>query len=118
MGGLTLIPTHNEFGDLFSFDWGVTWSVSRRRSVGAGPGDPGARALRLGPRPFSISVIDSLGGGFVWVAQLRKQTLLSQSTYGCCAGLSGPWLVTTGSSLAAQIGHRLLRRPLRNSPSD
>ena len=27
--------------------------------------DPGSRALRLGPRPFSVRVVDSFGTGFV-----------------------------------------------------
>ena len=63
---------------------GVT--VPNPYSLTAGPwtGAPYPRAPRLGPRAFSVSVVNSLGGGFVWVAQLRKQTLLSQSTYGCC----------------------------------
>ena len=46
---------------------------------------PNPRAPRLGPRAFSISLVNSFGGNFVWVAQLRKQTLLSPSTYGCYA---------------------------------
>ena len=41
---------------------------------------PYPRAPRLGPRPFSISLVNSLGGSFVWGAQLRKQTLLRLST--------------------------------------
>ena len=43
------------------------------------------RAPRLGPRAFSVGVVNSLRGSFVWVAQLKKQTLLSPSTYGCFA---------------------------------
>ena len=38
-------------------------------SLANGPGMTGApdpRAPRLGPRAFSISVVDSFGGGFVW----------------------------------------------------
>ena len=46
---------------------------------------PNPRAMRLGPRAFSISLVNSLGGGFVCHHQLRKQTSLSPSTNGCCA---------------------------------
>ena len=31
-----------------------------------GTGTPNFRALRLGPWAFSISVVNSFGGGFVW----------------------------------------------------
>jgi hypothetical protein len=34
--------------------------------------DPRSRAPRLGPRAFSISVVDSLGGNFVWVKRLKS----------------------------------------------
>ena len=47
--------------------------------------DPEPRAVRLGCRPFSISLVNSFGGIFVWVAQLRKQTLLRLSTNDCYA---------------------------------
>ena len=43
----------------------------------AGPGTPYRRALRLGPRPFSFSVVNSFGGNFVWfqraVFQMGKE---------------------------------------------
>ena len=32
-----------------------------------GPGPPCSRAPRLGPRPFSISVVNSFWGNFVWM---------------------------------------------------
>ena len=32
-----------------------------------GPGPPDHRAPRLGPRAFSISLVNSFGGNFVWL---------------------------------------------------
>ena len=46
---------------------------------------PHPRAPRLGPRAFSIGLVNSFEGNFVWVAQLRKQTLLRLSTNDCYA---------------------------------
>ena len=40
----------------------------------AGHGTPNHRALRLGPRAFSGSVVDSLGGNFVWARHLYSRT--------------------------------------------
>lgn len=45
--------------------------------------DTGSGTVRLGPRPFSISVVNSFGGNFVCCHQLGKQTLPSPSTNGC-----------------------------------
>ena len=64
---------------------GVTVPNAFSRVTRTRTGPPYHTAPRLGPRAFSISVVDSFGGNFVWVAQLRKQTLLSPSTYGCHA---------------------------------
>ena len=45
---------------------GVTVAVRYGRDCGAWTGDPGPRAPRLGPRGFSISLVNSFGGNFVW----------------------------------------------------
>ena len=37
------------------------------RTKGHPPRDPGPSAARLGPRAFSVGVVDSLGEGFVWI---------------------------------------------------
>ena len=53
------------------------WPVDQRQGLlcliaavelqDAGPGTPNHRALRLGPRAFSISLVNSFGGNFVWL---------------------------------------------------
>ena len=40
-------------------------------TIGAS-GSPNHRALRLGPRPSSISLVDSFGLGFVWMPSLLR----------------------------------------------
>ena len=53
-------------------------------AIGAS-GSPNPRAPRLGPRAFSISLVNSFGGNFVFHFQLRKQTWPSLNTDGWCA---------------------------------
>ena len=46
---------------------GVTVSNHYGSAAIGASGSPNHRALRLGPRPFSISVVNSFGGNFVWI---------------------------------------------------
>ena len=39
---------------------------SQTKGPGPWTGDPRSRALRLGHRPFSVRIVDSLDWGFVW----------------------------------------------------
>jgi len=64
---------------------GLLCLIAKVEPYDLGTGTPNYRASRLGPRAFSISRVNSLGGGFVCHHQLRKQTSLSPSTNGCCA---------------------------------
>ena len=52
-----------------------------------GPAPLYPRAPRLGPRAFSVSLVNSLGGSFVCQHQLRKQTLLRLSANDCYADM-------------------------------
>jgi len=46
----------------------------------ADPRDPGSSALRLAPRGFSVGVVVSLGGGFVWKIAISIHAPISNST--------------------------------------
>ena len=64
-----LSPIKTNFQEA-AWRWAATlggyWDHSRQ-SKGPGPqtGDPGSRAVRLGPWAFSVKVVHSLGDGFV-----------------------------------------------------
>ena len=60
-GGLLLCP-------------GVTTANRYRADAFAAKGPPNRRAPRLGPRPFSISLVNSFGGNFVWQLHLYSRT--------------------------------------------
>ena len=47
---------------------GLLCPIERIETQDQGPrtGDPVSGVVRLGPRAFSISVLDPFGGGFVW----------------------------------------------------
>ena len=84
------------------------WSVDQRQGVtvpnlcsrAAGPltGAPNPRAPRLGPRAFSISVVNSFGGNFVWLYIFIHATISS---------LTVPLLLLSGAN------HRAHRFRLR-----
>ena len=46
---------------------GLLCLIATAKPQGAGQGTPTPRAPRLGPRPFSISLVNSFGGNFVWL---------------------------------------------------
>ena len=47
--------------------WGLLHLISIVEIEAHGPPRPYYRAPRLGPRPFSISLVNSFGGNFVWM---------------------------------------------------
>ena len=59
----------------------VTEPNPNRWNAQDSPQDQGSSAARLGPRAFSVGVVDSLGEGFVWINPLDL-TALKKLEYG------------------------------------
>ena len=71
--------------------------------------DPGSRAVRLGPRPFSISVVNSFGGNFVRMpslfphqfqaepcrCSLRVSSIIERIDLGCASNPMGVLIYLT-----------------------
>jgi len=49
---------------------GLLCLIAKVEPYDLGTGTPNFRALRLGPWALSISVVNSFGGGFVWLRHL------------------------------------------------
>ena len=58
--------THNETSDQNRVNQGLLRLISTVEIAGPTDRPPLSRAPRLGPRAFSISVVNSFGGNFVW----------------------------------------------------
>ena len=70
--------------------WGVTATNGYHWGTAGAEGAPYPRAPRRGPRPFSISVVNSFGGSFVWMLKpwiahpAARSTRLGPRSRGCC----------------------------------
>ena len=58
--------THHKASDQNRVNQGLLYLIATVEPQVQGPGALCPRALRLGPRPFSISVVNSFEGNFVW----------------------------------------------------
>ena len=65
--------THNETSDQNRVNQGLLRLISIVEIEAYGPPPPYHKAPRLGPRAFSGSVVDSLGGNFVWARHLYSR---------------------------------------------